>query len=215
MVLSRQDIEERGDRPALSKGSAAETGTLQDGRGWLLKPVTPWRRYGARMIDTTVHGFLCFLSVAVAWYIIAPESADWFFARMDTPAGALLDLILTTFFAAVVGSFVVGATGSSLGKVIFGVRVVDYNFRPIGVGKGLAREFRVWGLGLGFGIPLVSLITLILAYQSLKKDGATPWDSGRYLVLHRPNGSLQYVLNVVGIVLIIALIIGVRALNSL
>lgn len=40
----------------------------------------------------------------------------------------------------------------------------------------LERSFLVWIRGLGLGIPIISLITEIVAYNHLLKFGQTSWD---------------------------------------
>ncbi|MEZ5903879.1 MAG: DUF4339 domain-containing protein [Geminicoccaceae bacterium] len=79
---------------------------ISDERGWSTLPVAPWRRYGARAIDTSINGLLGVMLLAYAWYSLAPRSADDFFSLVETPGGLLLDLVLTTFIAAIVGGFV-------------------------------------------------------------------------------------------------------------
>lgn len=42
---------------------------------------------------------------------------------------------------------------------------------------------------MGMGLPLVSLVTLIIANRKLKRGGVTTWDAdGGYEVVHRPVG---------------------------
>jgi uncharacterized RDD family membrane protein YckC len=185
---------------------------ISDERGWSTLPVAPWRRYGARAIDTSINGLLGVMLLAYAWYSLAPRSADDFFSLVETPGGLLLDLVLTTFIAAIVGGFVVGATGTSIGKLVFGVRVLDANLRPIGIRRGLAREFHIWWAGLALGIPLLVLFTLLAAYRRLQRDQTTAWDRDTHLVLHRPRGTLQTVLNGVGILLVVLVNVLMRAL---
>jgi hypothetical protein len=57
------------------------------------------------------------------------------------------------------------------------------------------RAMRVWVQGLGVGIPLVSMITVLLAYTGLRALNATSWDeAGGTQVLHRPLGPWRIVL---------------------
>lgn len=195
-------------------GRSGAPAAITDDRGWSSLPVAPWRRYGARAIDTSVNGVLGVLLLAHAWYSLAPRSADSFFALIATPGGMLLDLVLTTFIAAIVGGFIIGATGTSLGKAIFGVRVLDEALQPIGIRRGLVREFHVLWSGLALGIPILAFFTLLVAYRRLQRDQTTAWDQGACLVLHRPRGVLQTVLNCVGIILIVVVNVGMRALAS-
>jgi uncharacterized RDD family membrane protein YckC len=185
---------------------------ITDARGWSTGPVAPWRRYGARMLDTTIHASLGVMVLAFAFYSFLPVSAKRFFQFLDTPGGTIVGFVMSTVLAAIVGGFVVGSTGTSVGKAIFGVRVVSANCQAIGIINGLRREFWVWVVGLGLGIPLVSIFTMIRANKELRNDGTTEWDAGRHLVFYRPDGRFQYVMNALGIILIAA-IIAVRILS--
>ena len=40
----------------------------------------------------------------------------------------------------------------------------------------LKRSLDVWFRGLGLGIPIVTIITTLVAYFSLREDGETSWD---------------------------------------
>ena len=168
--------------------------------GWLLNPVTPWRRYGARFLDISINGAIGAFLLGLAWYWVDPKSADDFFSSLNPIA----DLILTTFISIIVSGILTGFSGSSVGKWIFGIRVTNPNGSPIGVVNGLFRDLGVWVKGLGFGIPLINIVTLYMSYDRLQTKGSTSWDESEgYVVTHRPNGWTQYTLNTLGIFLII------------
>lgn len=198
---------------ASAQGPAAAA--ITDDRGWSSLPVAPWRRYGARAIDTSVNGLLGVLLLSYVWYALAPRSADEFFSAFAAPGGIVLFLMLAMFISAIVGGFIIGSTGTSLGKAIFGVRVLDRELQPIGIGRGLAREFHVFWRGMGFGIPVVGLFTMLAADRRLQRDKTTAWDRDVILVLHRPKGALQTTLNCIGVFLILLINALMRALGSI
>ena len=167
------------------------------------------------MLDTSINGALGATLLAYAWYSLAPYSAERFFSLFDGLGGSIGDLIFTYIIAALVGGPVVGSTGTSIGKSIFGIRVVNSNMQTIGIGNGLRREFAVWLKGLGLGIPIVSLFTMLNSYDRLRKEGTARWDAGRNVVLYRPGGTYQTVLNVLGIIMIILVIGALRDLNRM
>ncbi len=183
--------------------------------GWKLGPPTPWRRYGARILDTTVNGFAAFILVAIGFYAIAPATADQVFSAFEGPAGPLLDTIATTLVAALVGGALIGTTGFTLGKWVFGIKVTGEGGRKIGIGAGIARDIEVWLKGMGAGIPIVALVTMLVAYNRLTTKKQTSWDEGRYKVWSRPSGTGQTLLNIVGIALIIVVVGGASALAGL
>src|SRR5260221_11407509 len=185
-------------RPRLStRGSIAE---LQIGSGWKELPASPWRRYFARMLDTTLNGVVGFAILGFGFYAFAPLSAEAFFGSLSGAANRTLDVFLTTLIAVQINAILIGLTGSTLGKVLFGVKVVDKHLKPIGLTKSFVRELRVWTSGMGLGIPLINLIMLVTSFNQLKKNGVTFWDSkGELIVLHRPVAGLQYCLYIVGV----------------
>jgi hypothetical protein len=85
----------------------------------------------------------------------------------------------------------------------------------LGLRAGLARDLAVLFKGLGLGLPIVALIMMLVAYNRLKNRGSTSWDRDRYIVWHRPSGTSQYILNVVGVVMIFLSIGLMRALSEL
>lgn len=181
---------------------------------WVAAPPAPWRRYAARLFDTIVHGVSGFILVAYGWYSIAPLSADAFFGLIEGPAGRIVDVIATSTLAAIIGGFVIGLTGTTIGKWTFGIRVLDSQLVPIGVVKGLGRELRVLFEGLALGIPILALFTMIAGFQRLKKQGTASWDANQNVVLYRANGITQYILNAVGVLLTASAMVGLQLLNA-
>ncbi|MBK8906921.1 MAG: RDD family protein [Rhodospirillales bacterium] len=183
--------------------------------GWLALPPTPWRRYGARMLDTSLNGSIMFLLIAVAFYAIAPASADEFFLFFEADGARIVDAVLTAIFASFLNGSLIGVSGFTLGKWIFGVKVTRLDGTKLGIGAGLSRDFTVLLKGLGLGIPVVALFTLWFSYKALSKNKSTSWDQGNYIVWHRPSGTSQYVLNVVGILLTVIVLGGLNAMGGL
>jgi uncharacterized RDD family membrane protein YckC len=168
--------------------------------GWPIYPVTPWRRYGARILDISVNGAIGAFLLGMAWYAIAPMSAEAFFSSLNPVA----DILVTTFISIIISGILTGFSGSSIGKWVFGIRVTRSDGTPIGLINGVFRDLEVWVKGLALGIPLINLITLYMSYSKLKEGGSTSWDQGQgYVVTHRPNSWIQYTLNTLGILLII------------
>lgn len=197
-------VQKSTNEPLLGSVSELQN-PIVDANGWASTPVAPWRRYGARMLDTIIHGISGVMVLAYAWYSFAPITADKFFNFLETPGGALGNVVVTSLLAAIVGGIVVGATGTSLGKSIFGIKIVNPSFQAIGIGNGLKRESRVWFSGLGLGIPIITLFTMVYAYKKLHRTGTTSWDARQNIVLYRPSSSFQSVMNALGIGIFIAL----------
>jgi uncharacterized RDD family membrane protein YckC len=182
---------------------------------WVDGPPTPWRRYGARALDTTFNGFLGIQCLAIIFYAIAPYNAEQFFTFFASGIGLLADYMFTAFIATIVSGALIGICGMSLGKWIFGIKVLKTDGNNIGLFKGIERDINVLIRGMGLAIPVISLVPLWMGYQKLTKTGMTTWDSGQYIVWHRPSSSIQTVLNIIGIILIIVCATLIRILGKL
>ena len=197
-----------------TNGSANNTKIIP--KGWLESPPTPWRRYAARMLDLSFFGSIAFLLIAMAYYSVAPYSADQFFGIFEHPSAIIIDIMITAFFGSLLTGAVIGISGFSLGKFIFGIIVTDSNGSKIGVFEGIQRDLKVFIRGLGLSIPIVNLFTLYAAYKRLSNNNKTSWDEEKeYRVFHRPSGIGQYLLNVLGITILVLINALMQLLNTL
>lgn len=180
---------------------------------WVTTQPHPWRRYFARMLDTSVNGMAVFFCFAVVFGAIAPKASGEFFSIFDSPGGKLWDMMLTTFAATLLSAALIGFTGSSLGKWLFGVKVTDKQGVPIGYKLAWNRELKVWVRGLALGIPIICLFTLSSAYKHLLKENKTTWDDELgLLVSYKENNAMQMFLNIVGVVVLITVMAALRAM---
>jgi uncharacterized RDD family membrane protein YckC len=183
---------------------AIEKAMVTDQQGWITEPVAPWRRYGARALDIIVNGGIGFTLFGFGFGLIAPQSAEQFFSIFEGPAGRFIDLFVTILAAGFFNAIVMGTTGSTLGKAIFGIKVLMPDQARLGFLACLARETKVWVFGMGLGLPFVSLFTMIMGYNTVAHKKEASWDKGQYVVFYRPSGNTQTALNVLGIALIVA-----------
>ena len=182
-------------------------------RGWTDVAPHPWRRYFARTLDSIVVGGVTWFLIGAVFGTLDPLDARTFFALFDGPAGTFLDAMATTIVVIPGNALLIGLTGLSIGKWVFGVRVLRKDGRPIGLWRALFRELRVLAMGMGFGIPLVSLITLIGSYSSLQDTRSTAWDRQQgNLVLHRPAGFFQGLLVFLGIIVVVTITVALRVM---
>lgn len=175
-------------------------------RQWVDESPHPWRRYFARYLDYFVWFMVLTFLLSFGLAAVDEQKFLQFIEMIQEPVGLLIVAVVGTILVAVVNAILIGLTGGNLGKWLFGVRVLDEAGRPIGLLRSLNRECRVLLIGLGLGIPIVSVATMILAYLKLKKDGVTRWDQALALrVVHRKTGAVQYIGYLVGFILIIGI----------
>jgi uncharacterized RDD family membrane protein YckC len=124
----------------------------------------PWHRWLARILDVGFFGGL----LGMVMGAVAPDVL----LRANDIA---LNLMLLALWVPV-ETLLISAYGTTPGKALLRIRVVSADGYSLGAGTALERSFQVWMRGLGFGVPVVSLVTMILSYSRLEKQGATAWD---------------------------------------
>jgi uncharacterized RDD family membrane protein YckC len=173
---------------------------------WTDRTPHPWRRLGGRLIDGQIVGF--FVGVALvlggtsstaiarqALAVIAPHAGGLLALYVRLGALSLIIGLSSVVFCALL----IGLTGTSPGKWLFGVKVVGKEGRPIGVAKAFVRELWVLVIGMGFNIPLVTTVAIGISYATLVNRRMTAWDRAqRNVVVHRPFGVLQAILGFIG-----------------
>ncbi|HEU5442464.1 MAG TPA: RDD family protein [Steroidobacteraceae bacterium] len=131
---------------------------------------TPWRRYWARSLDITIGTFL----VAVLVGALRPGSSAQLGAAKH--AGWIIVLILLPFVLAM-DALIHWSLGNTPGKAIAGIKVLtEEGRRPLSAAAYLGRNFGMYVFGLGLGLPLVSLITLIVSYRRATAGETSRWD---------------------------------------
>ena len=156
----------------------------------------PWVRYWARMMDVMLFGLPCGIIIG---FIHEPllELPDVIFG------------IIIMFLYVFVEPIMLSAWGTTPGKALLNVRLRKADGDKLSYGEALRRSVNVWVRGLGLGIPIVSLFTLMNAYNRLAKEGMTSWDEeGDFRILHRLVGAGRVILTVIvfsGYVFLIAL----------
>lgn len=156
-----------------------------------------WRRYFARQLDTLIHAYLMFIFLGAAL-----AGSDAAYLGMAQFENALVLNILGVAMAVVPSVILLGVTGRTFGKLVFGVKVLSANGKPPGVFRALKRELQVLVQGLGLGIPIVTLFTFIAGYNKLHSQGHTDWDAGNGLTTwYRTPGILHWMLMLIGVAL--------------
>lgn len=146
----------------------------------------PWIRYWARTVDTIIAVF----GLAIVLGILSPGA----FAEDESGYALVFSALFVWIF---VEAMMLATWGTTPGKALLRVRVTQ-NGQPPRFGNALSRSFRVWFFGLGIGFPLVTAITMLVAYNKLMKRGKTSWDRKLDLsVLHGEIGALRWAVLVV------------------
>lgn len=183
--------------------------------GWRDRKPHPWRRYLARQFDTVVSGLLGLVVLEFGLSAADPELGARFAGLLTKTQGMLLSTAVIVVLATIGNAVLIGLSGTSIGKWMFGIKVLTKDGRPIGVFRAFVREVRVAVMGMGLGLPLLSLIAGIAGFAKLTAEGATGWDKAMKLdVAQRPNGLFQIFLGLVGFALLIATVAGLAVYSA-
>ena len=134
----------------------------------------PWRRYFARMIDASTLDLPVLALLATGLYVITPERSGWFTKAVGNEFLAGLIFIAAGI---PVEALLLSGLGTTPGKWLFGVSVRRVGGGRLGFVQAMGRAISVFVQGMGFGIPIVSIFTLVSAHQRLQKTGSTLWDA--------------------------------------
>ncbi|MFC6349644.1 MULTISPECIES: RDD family protein [Stenotrophomonas] len=201
------------------RGGATEPGmpdlAVEDD-GWQQARPAPWRRFFGRTFDTML--FLSVGSGVLASLMVAyfPQAYEAVFAeRKGMVLGGVLSSLMLYAWIIVCGATLLGLTGTTPGKWLFGTRVTYRDGRPIGLWPALRREFSVLLVGQGLGLPLITLVANGFAYATLRSDGVSTWDAmDRWVVTHRPWGAMQAALVAATIVVPMMLVVAWNMLGD-
>lgn len=161
---------EKTRRPAVRTGAPVE-----DGRG--LSPgssALAWRRWGARMVDST-------LWFALAWSVGTQagwlDLWDWF----ANPEKLMLCLIPPLLWLPLEATFL-SQLGTTPGKWLLGLRVTDDLGQNLGWRAAMKRALLAHVTGNGLGLRLVAPLLLLpvmqwsMSWAFYRRNGTTLWD---------------------------------------
>lgn len=161
----------------------------------------PWRRCFARYLDILINGLIAFWMLI---NVISPEIYDEITTLSDNPTLQLaINSIIITVLSCFVSAAFVGYTGTSIGKWIFGIAILNHDYQKIGYKKALSREFKIYIDGMALGIPLICFFPMWSSYKRLTNTGTTQWDEDFQIkVIQRSNNWAQYLLGFAGVALL-------------
>lgn len=165
----------------------------------------PWPRYWARTFDIILLSFIAGIGV----YWVLPAVFGWQ-AILDPAYDTLIALALFPVVM-VLDAVIQAAFGNTLGKLIAGIRVETTQGNRPSLSQSVQRNLRVWIKGFAFGIPLVSLFSLMACYTTVKHGGLTSWDEHSSTRVFNKNSNIYRTLLAFGAVLVMAA--GIAALN--
>lgn len=137
----------------------ATTYIAQEGR-------TPWRRLWARGVDVSIYGAI--ISVFLTPYVLQNGGVIIFF-------DSVIELYLAYLVVLLLEPIMIAKFGTTIGKKIFGIRVLDANGEKLTLEASKKRTYSVFKIGMGYCIPLYDLYRQYKSYD-ICKEGELVWD---------------------------------------
>jgi hypothetical protein len=99
------------------------------------------------------------------------------------PAASLMDTFVAFLMMLLIEPFLLAFLGTTPGKWILGLEVVDHDGKFLSVSEGFSRTWTVFWSGFGFCIPIYNLVRQWKCYNACKEGEILDWEHESALVL--------------------------------
>jgi uncharacterized RDD family membrane protein YckC len=148
----------------------------------------PWLRYWARSLDMVIFS----LPLALVFSLVYPR-------LLAIKPGYLNFLYALAYIF--VEPLILSTWGTTPGKALLKIRLRKADGSKLSYYEALVRSVKVWIRGLGLALPVINMITHVMAYQRLLQQGRTSWDEdGGFTVTHQILGTQRIMLVVIAFV---------------
>ena len=159
----------------------------------------PWRRLSARMVDTLFYALIVTLVLGLVAPHLIPTDPQKVNPLFNLAAAAL---------AVPMEALLLAAFGTTPGKALLRIHLTASDGERLSPGQSFSRAVQVWILGMGLGIPLLSVVTQIAALVRLATRGTAVWDDRLGLQVEYEELSTGRIVGVVGLLLVILAMVG-------
>ena len=121
-----------------------------------------FRRAGARLIDYLLWGMLTVT-------VLGSKAGE-----IQSPS---LFFYASFWVYLFVEAFLVSSFATTAGKRLLGIYIFDQDEKKLSFGRALKRSFLVFGAGMGFFLPYVSLVSPLCVIFWFVKRRSVPWDT--------------------------------------
>lgn len=134
-----------------------------------LRVFDPWKRYFARMFDFNIY-YIIWKAILIFVFHVNPLERN----RIED----ILDLFVVGGMMLLMEPIWLYFFKGTLGKIIFGIKVENYDGTSLSYKAGFQRTWKLMVYGLGLRIPLLSLYCLWKSYGRCKNEEVQPWERG-------------------------------------
>lgn len=154
----------------------------------LVSQKRPWVRFFARGFDYAIFMYI----VLFAYLTIKPTP----------PSNPMSDIffisILLCFLWIFIEPIFLTLFGCTIGKGILNTAVYTDKGTKLSFGQAVKRSFKVWLVGEGLCLPIITFFTQYSAYKTIRNFGIAYWDGGNgTFVKHKKIGILRVVVFII------------------
>lgn len=135
-------------------------------------PGHPWRRYFARSLDLALYGLFL-----IAAKLLVLHIPPWRWGEGGILA-TLLDSYLRLGLMLLLEPLMLAYWGTTPGKALFGIRLRNAEGERFTLEQARERTWKLFGKGLGYGIPIYELWRTYQSYTLCKDRQWEPWQTG-------------------------------------
>lgn len=172
MPSTRADEAPEGPRRPAEGTEVAQDESLDPADEQADEDVHAWRRFFARHLDYLIWGLP---GGALVGFALAGFSPALYQQSLGWSDQAWTFLAAAAWVPA--ESFLLTWFGWTPGKWLLSVEVRPKDGQQLRYGETLSRSADVFVRGVGLGLPLIALITQLVAANKLRKNGETSWDA--------------------------------------
>jgi uncharacterized RDD family membrane protein YckC len=128
-----------------------------------------WPRFWARLVDISILAF----PVGLVLGLLFPSLM---LLDLEGRAAEVVIGILALPFIMAIDGLLIALLGTTPGKAIVGLKVVDMQMGRLSTETALRRNALIYVKGLAGGIPLLNLICYGISHNQVQEQGFTSWD---------------------------------------
>ncbi|MCR5684125.1 MAG: RDD family protein [Lachnospiraceae bacterium] len=138
----------------------------------------PFMRYGARLIDLMLYMLIitCFIRLIAGTDPISSMTMALFAENAGRSSLSWMYIVYAAMF--LIEPLLLHFFGTTPGKLIFGVRIMDEKGGKLSLKAAYIRSFRLWRYGFGFMIPFYSIYRYMRSFMDCRAKLVLPWDLG-------------------------------------
>lgn len=172
-ILTNDDLRKQYDLEINSESNDFINNYVYDDFKEVTQQAHPWMRYFARGVDSIINFYVAAIVIGIFLIFISEDLFNAFYEMND-----ILFIIICSVVGLSIESAVISIFGTTIGKWVFSIKVIDIKGKKLKPNISLKRNFLMYYKGLGLGIPIISLITMLFSFNQLNEEpvGRTSWD---------------------------------------